>query len=312
MVAPVPPPSGTSSLPSCSVCSGGLSRLNCPSEIREGTDGGTGSLDVSGGGTIVDGYLLGHRRFNSGFNRGWGCWFSLGPRWSGVPAWVSASGRVGGDRVTEGYIARRRGIDNRLRWSILAIFPAQQLEHSRCAALHSQTARGSAPQVANLVHWQHLRASAVLWRRRWRGLVESIDRSVDRLLRMVVSGLGPSSESRVEWRPRCCAAATPRKCDHIGTSLSMPRPKKWARYVKNSSKTTDCWMTVNTTINTMKWTARPRKNPSKMLSDGPATALCRRSSWSEGCVCVCVCACARVCVNSFSENIECRAGPKSK
>ena len=107
----------------------------------------------------------------------------------------------------------------------LQFFPAQQLEHSRCAALHSQTARGSAPQVANLVHWQHLRASAVLWRRRWRGLVESIDRSVDRLLRMVVSGLGPSSASRVEWRPRCCAAATPRRCDHIGTDLSMPRPK---------------------------------------------------------------------------------------
>ena len=104
--------------------------------------------------------------------------------------------------------------------------PAQQLEHSRCAALHSQTACGSAPQVANLVHWQHLRASAVLWRRRWQGLVESIDRSVDRRLRMVVSGLRPSSELRVEWRPCCCAAATPRKCDHIGTSLSMLKPKK--------------------------------------------------------------------------------------
>ena len=98
-----------------------LSLMNYPS-VREGKGGGTGSLDVSGGGTIVDGYLLGHRRFNSGFSRGWGCWFSLGPRWSGVPARVSASGSVGGDRVTEGDIARRRCIDNRLRRSILAIF----------------------------------------------------------------------------------------------------------------------------------------------------------------------------------------------
>ncbi len=76
--------------------------------------------------------------------------------------------------------------------------PAQQLEHSCCAALHLQTAPGSVPQVTNLVHLQHLRISAGLWRRRWQGLVESIDRYVDRRLQIVVSGLGPSSESRVE------------------------------------------------------------------------------------------------------------------
>ena len=37
------------------------------------------------------------------------------------------------------------------------------------------------------------------------------------------------------------------------------------------------------------------KKPSEMLSDGPATTSCRRSSWSE-CVCECMHVCVRVCV----------------
>jgi len=83
--------------------------MNFLTEIQEGMDGGTGSIKVSSGGTIVDrssgalvGYLLGHRRFNSGVHCGWGRWFSLGPRWSGIPARVSVSGSIGGDQVTEG------------------------------------------------------------------------------------------------------------------------------------------------------------------------------------------------------------------
>ena len=111
----------------------------------------------------------------------------------------------------------------------LQFLPVQQLEHSRPADLHSQTARGSAPQVANLVHWQHLRTSAVLWRRRWRGLVESINRLGDRLLRMVVSGVGPFSVSRAASPSRCCALATPRKCAHIGTALPVLGPVKNGR-----------------------------------------------------------------------------------
>ena len=111
----------------------------------------------------------------------------------------------------------------------LQFLPVQQLEHSRPADLHSQTARGSAPQVANLVHWQHLRTSAVLWRRRRRGLEESIDRSGDRLLRMVVSGVGPFSVSRAASRSHCCALATSRKCAHIGTALPVLGPVKNGR-----------------------------------------------------------------------------------
>ena len=46
---------------------------------------------------------------------------------------------IRGDWATEGDVAGR-WVDNRLRRSIPAIFPVQQLEHSRCTALHLQTA----------------------------------------------------------------------------------------------------------------------------------------------------------------------------
>ena len=106
-----------------------LFSLRCLTEIREGRNLGTWSAEGSSGGTsgigskvALVGYLLGHRRCNCGVRWGWCGWFSLGPGWEGSRAPVPTGRSCGGNRATDSSVAWRRGSDNCLPRSILAIF----------------------------------------------------------------------------------------------------------------------------------------------------------------------------------------------
>ena len=88
-----------------------LSTISFLTEIQEGHNLGTRSAEVSIGCTggmgsigMLVGYLLGHRRVNSGVHWGWKYWVSLGPWCTGIPALVPLSGSIDGDQATDGGI----------------------------------------------------------------------------------------------------------------------------------------------------------------------------------------------------------------